>query len=168
MIYKIIYISWRSVRNFSMIYGKVSVSWRPRKKISMVMHKSSYIMEACKEFFHDIQRNLYTMEFREVTFHDIRINFHIMEYLKKPFHDIRRNFNIMEAHIKSTSPQSRRSGRQSIIQYNNTFFVKKEGQFLNSLKVYAKLYEGHGFWYVGALFCYFYGIKNGVYYGKCA
>ena len=52
--------------------------------------------------------------------------------------------------------------------FNNTFFVKKEGQFLNSLKVYAKLYEGHGFWYVGALFCYFYGIKNGVYYGKCA
>ena len=100
MEYKRIYISWRSVRNFSMIYGKVSVSWRPRKKISMVIHKSSYIMEACKEFFHDIQRNLYTMEFRKVTFHDIRINFHIMEYLKKPFHDTRRKFHTMEIREK--------------------------------------------------------------------
>ena len=77
------------------------------------MHRSSYIMEACKEFFHDIRINFHIMEYLKKPFHDTRRKFHTMEIRKKPFHDIRINSYIMEANIKSTSLQSRRSGRQS-------------------------------------------------------
>ena len=58
--------------------------------------KSFHPMEVCKEIFHDIQKNLY-----------------IMEVGKELFHGIQKTSYIMEAHIKSTSPQSSRSGRQS-------------------------------------------------------